>query len=171
MSDQGRMRRFASWNLKRAFGIKVFFNAASHAAEDAADNVQNTIDELRPKGRLKARSFSDRYSDGGIQRFKDLSHDLDAKEIEAALAAWDRDSGIYMIAGCVALAAIPLLYILGYRSFYLLIGGCLVAIITFALAMKADFRAWQIRQGRVGSVRDYFNDRLPSNMQILSKDD
>ncbi len=24
MSEQGRIRRFASWNLKRAFGIKVF---------------------------------------------------------------------------------------------------------------------------------------------------
>ena len=171
MSEQGRIRRFASWNLKRAFGIKVFFNAASHAAEDAADNVQNTIDELRPKGRLKARSFGDRYADGGIQRFKELSDGLDAKEIDAALAAWDRDSSIYMVAGCIALAAIPALYVLGYRSFYLLIGGCLVAVITFALAMKADFRAWQIRQGRIGAVRDYFNDRLSSNMQILSKDD
>ncbi|NKC23560.1 hypothetical protein HED50_24000 [Ochrobactrum oryzae] len=72
------------------FRHQGLFNAASHAAEDAADNVQNTIDELRPKGRLKARSFGDRYADGGIQRFKELSDGLDAKEIDAALAAWDR---------------------------------------------------------------------------------
>lgn len=171
MSEKGRVRRFAAWNAKRLFGARIFFNAASHAATDAVDNVQNTIDELRPKGRLRARSFGDRYRDGGIERFKELSRDLDAREIEAALAAWDRDSSIYMIAGCAALGAIPVLYLLGYHSFYLLIGGCILAMIAFALSIKADFRAWQIRQGRVGSVRDYFNDRLPSNMQILSKDE
>ena len=171
MKKEGRTRRFASWNIKRAFGIGVFFNVASKAAEDASDNVQNTIDELRPSGRLSKRSFGDRYIDGGLDRFHQLSQGLTSNEIEAALAAWDRDSSIYMVAGCIALASIPLLFVLGYSSFYLLIGGCLVAIVTFALAMKADFRAWQIRQGRVGSVRDYFIDRLPSNMQILTKDD
>ncbi|MBK0024392.1 hypothetical protein IAE29_22800 [Ochrobactrum sp. S46] len=171
MSEKGRTRRFAAWNYKRAFGMRIFFGAASKAAEDAADNVQNTIEELRPAGRLKKRSFGDRYLDGGVDRFHQLSSGLKSTEIDAALAAWDRDSSIYMVAGCVALASIPILYFLGYASFYLLIGGCLVAIVTFSLAMKADFRAWQIRQGRVGSVRDYFNDRLPSNMQILTKDD
>lgn len=171
MSKDSRTRRVARWNFKRAFGLRIFFNAASKAAEDAADNVQNTIDELRPSGRLKKRSFGDRYLDGGVDRFHQLSAGLQSSEIEAALAAWDRDSSIYMVAGCIALASIPILFLFGYTSFYLLIGGCLVAIVTFALAMKADFRAWQIRQGRVGSVRDYFNDRLPSNMQILTKDD
>lgn len=171
MSEDGGVRRFARWNVKRIFGLRIFLGAASHAANDATNNVRNTYNELKPKGQLRARSFGDRYVDGGIQRFKELTRDLDTGEIDAALAAWDRDSSIYMVAGCVGLAAIPALYVLGYRSFYLLIGGCILAMIAFALAMKADFRAWQIRQGRVGSVRDYFNDRLPSNMQILSKDD
>ncbi|MGA1834240.1 hypothetical protein [Rhizobium wenxiniae] len=96
---------------------------------------------------------------------------MSALDIERALRAWDRDSSIYMIAGCLSLLAMPVSYFFGYRSYYMLAGLGLLALTAFALSIKSGFRAWQIRQGRLGSIADYLRGGLPANMQILKKGD
>jgi len=144
---------------------------ASRHLSDGYQTGRDAFDALRPKGRLTRRSFSSRYPDGGIERFRELSQGMSALEIERALRAWDRDSSIYMIAGCLSLLAMPASYFFGYRSYFMLTGLGLLALTAFALSIKSGFRAWQIRQGRLGSIADYLRGGLPANMQILKKDD
>lgn len=144
---------------------------ASRHLSDGYQTGRDAFDALRPKGRLTRRSFSSRYPDGGIERFRELSQGMSALEIERALRAWDRDGSIYMIAGCLSLLAMPATYFSGYRSYFMLAGLGLLALTAFALSVKSGFRSWQIRQGRLGSITDYLRGGLPANMQILKKDD
>ncbi|WLS01378.1 hypothetical protein [Shinella sumterensis] len=171
MSEQGGgARRAARWYRGRLLGLRSAGEMAARNLSAGIETGREALQALRPKGRLTKDSFKDQYSDGGIRRFHELSAGMSEAEINNALRCWDRDSSIYMLTGCGALAAIPVAYLFEYRSFFMLIGGCILAATAFALSMKSDFRAWQIRQGRIGSVRDYFKDRLPSNIQIITKD-
>jgi hypothetical protein len=170
MTKDGHLRRLSRWYGGRLFGLSAFGEFASRNMESGLDTGREAIDALRPKGRLQWGSFGERYADGGIARFRELTEGRSAQEIAETLATWDRDSSIYTIGGTAALLAIPVLFVAGFQSLYMLIGSSIWAIMAFALAAKADFRAWQIRQGRVGSVGDYVRGRLPANMQILPGD-
>ena len=173
MTDDKRrgMRSAARWYTGRFLGLKSAGEMASRHLSDGYQTGRDAFDALRPKGLLNRRSFKNRYPDGGIERFRELSQGMSALEIENARRSWDRDSSIYMIAGCLSLLAMPVFYFFGYRSYFMLAGLGLSALTAFALSIKSGFRAWQIRQGRLGSVADYLRGGLPANMQILKKDD
>jgi hypothetical protein len=173
MSDEKRrgVRSAARWYSGRFLGLRSAGEMASRHLSDGYQSGRDAFDALRPKGRLTRRSFSSRYPDGGIERFRELSQGMSALEIERALRAWDRDSSIYMITGCLSLLAMPASYFFEYRSYFMLTGLGLLALTAFALSIKSGFRAWQIRQGRLGSIADYLRGGLPANMQILKKDD
>lgn len=165
------IRGAARWYTGRFLGLKSAGEMASRHVSEGYQIGRDAIDALRPSGRLTRGSFSNRYPDGGIERFRELSNGMSAQEIDRALRAWDRDRAIYLTAGAMSVLAIPASLCLGHRSTFMLAGIALLALTAFVLAIKSGFRAWQIRQGRLGSIADYLRGGLPANMQILKKDD
>ncbi len=124
---------------------------------------------MRPRG-FNRRGFFGRDPDGGIQRFREHSHSLSEDQIEAALFNWERDRGMFVVVCVGLLAAIPLAAL--YDVLTIPFGAGLVAGAAFMAvkALVADFRAWQIQQGRFGAPVEYLNHRLPRNMQIMEKE-
>ncbi len=124
---------------------------------------------MRPR-RFDRRGFFGRDPDGGIQRFREHSYALSEGEIATALFNWERDRGIFIVV-CIGLfAAIPLAYL--YDVLTVLFGLCLASggLFMAVMALAADFRAWQIQQGRFGAPLEYLKHRLPRNMQIMDKE-
>jgi hypothetical protein len=165
------IRGAARWYTGRFLGLKSAGEMASRHVADGYQTGRDAFDALRPKGRLTRRSFFNRYPDGGIERFRELSSGMSAEEIDRALRAWERDRAIYLISGAMGMLTIPASLHFGYRSTFMLAGIALLALTAFVLSIKSGFRAWQIRQGRLGSVADYLRGGLPANMQILNRDD
>ena len=93
------IRGAARWYTGRFLGLKSAGEMASRHVADGYQTGRDAIGALRPKGRLSRRSFSNRYTDGGIERFRELSNGISTQEIDRALRAWDRDRMIYLTAG------------------------------------------------------------------------
>lgn len=165
MRDKDRIKRYAGW-LGRRGGM----NRLAELVKPGLDMGVTGYKALKPNLSPSRLFTGEKYSDGGIERFRELTAGLSDQQIRKALYAWERDGATYMIAGFGFLAVIPVLFFFGIFSFIFLISGCLLAIFCFFLSLKANYRAWQIRQGRVGSIRSYLSHRLPANMQIIDKD-
>ncbi|WP_019998599.1 hypothetical protein [Aureimonas ureilytica] len=127
------------------------------------------VDELRPR-HFDRRGFFGRDADGGIERFREHAYTLSQDQIQAALFAWERDRGVFLVMSVGLVAAIPICALYGILT--IPFGISLIAGAAF-LAVKAsvaDFRAWQIQQGRFAAPAEYLNHRLPRNMQIIEKE-
>jgi hypothetical protein len=158
------------WFTGSLFGIRAVGRRGARHLKDVQDTVHDVYEVARPRGRLGLGSFRDRYGDGGIERFRQLTSTSSAADIEAALSRWQRDRKLYL-AGCVlCFAAILALFLYGITSLRTLsaLGG--LSIVSLALSIKADFRVWQIRQRRVGSLASYLSARRPAHVHILPKD-
>ena len=137
-------------------------NAGVEFLEDLAENV-------KPK-RLDLRGLKGRYPDGGLQRFKDLTRGMSSTDIQRQLDGWIQQRTVYQYAALLAILAIPVGFVFFQISRYF--AGGLVALFLFSLfrAVRADFFAWIIEQGRFGGFLDYLTTRLPRNMHLILPD-
>jgi hypothetical protein len=88
-------------------------------------------------------------------------------ELERQYEGWRMQRGCFQYAALVAVLAIPVSLIFFGIGRVFVIG--LAALFLFAIfrAIRADFFAWIIEQGRFGGFYDYLTTRLPRNMQII----
>ncbi|WP_279483539.1 hypothetical protein [Aureimonas sp. SK2] len=95
---------------------------------------------------------------------------MSANQIETALFAWERDRGVFAVMTVALIVAVPLAALYDVLTLPFGIGLCAGASFMAVKALVADFRAWQIQQGRFGAPVEYLNHRLPRNMQIMEKE-
>jgi hypothetical protein len=156
--------RKSGWFSRRG-GIGKLLGFVAEGAQEIGDSAST----LKPK-RFDRRGFFGRDRDGGIARFRETADLMSANEIEAAHRRWAVERQAFLIASlaCVVLAIGSA--ILGFLTLYFLI-GLVVSTLFFGLRyFVADFRAWQIEQGRFAPPAEYLNYKLPRNMQIVEKD-
>ena len=153
-----------SW-FSRPGGLGSLFRVVARGAEDVSANAS----KLKPKKFRRGGFFGEDW-DGGVVRFRMLSDRLSVAEIEKALRRWEHERFVYGIAACASAALIPGCLIAGFLTFYFFIGLVLGGVFFALRYLVADFRAWQIEQGRFGAPAEYLNHRLPRNMQIVGKD-
>ena len=160
MSKQGR----TGWFARRGGLGKLFGFVAEGAGE-----ISSSASQLKPR-RFNRRGFFGRDQDGGIARFRAMADQMSAAEIEAALKRWEGERHAFRIAALTCVVLIPASIFGGFLTAYFLIGLVVSAAFFGLRTLVADFRAWQIEQGRFGPPAEYLNDRLPRNMQIVEKD-
>ena len=141
----------------------------SGVAKDGADFVADSASTLKPR-RFDRRGFFGRDHDGGIARFRQMSANLSAADIQNAHTGWSNQKQVFAAMGVACLIMIPLGFVGGFMTWYFLIGLLGAAVLFGTRTLVADFRAWQIEQGRFAPPAEYLNDRLPRNMQIIEKD-
>ncbi|WP_162497459.1 hypothetical protein [Roseovarius dicentrarchi] len=92
---------------------------------------------------------------------------MSAAQLQRQYEGWRTQQSCFQYAGLVAVLAIPVGLIFFDISRVFVIG--LVALFLFSMfrAVRADFFAWIIEQGRFGGFYDYMTSRLPRNMQII----
>lgn len=162
----GWAKRYGSW--VRGTADKVIHHAGRGV--DVGSDAWKATGNIRQPRRFSKRAFFGTEPDGGIARFRRYSEGLSQQEIEQAADAWDRDRSIYFIGAVISVVLMPVSIVYGQYSFYTIIGLLFLSAFLVARGVKADFRYWQIRQGRFGPLADYLNGRLPINMQIIDKD-
>ncbi|WP_062213180.1 hypothetical protein [Aureimonas sp. AU12] len=142
---------------------------ASQVAREGFEGAAVGVASLRPK-RFDRQGFFGRDADGGIERYRDYSDYLSSDQILAALYAWERDRGVFLVVCVGLLSGVPLSALYGVLTIPFALGLITGALFMAVKAAVADFRAWQIQQGRFGAPVEYLNHRLPRNMQIMEKD-
>lgn len=158
---KGRARRAAGFFARRGRVDKAF-----EASKLGADFIGDLADRVRPKA-LDPKGLTGRYDDGGIQRFQDMAQSLSETELDRQYEGWRTQRACFQYAGLLAMLAIPVgLIFLGISRIFVI---SLVALFLFSMfrAVRADFFAWIIEQGRFGGFYDYMTSRLPRNMQII----
>ncbi|WP_029066152.1 hypothetical protein [Labrenzia sp. DG1229] len=157
----GGPRRAASFFARRG-GINRAFEGTRHGAEF----IGSLAGRLRPKS-LDRHGLTGRYRDGGIERFRALTGEMSEFQLGEQYRGWCLQRSCFQYAALGALLTIPLGIVFFQISKYLVFG--LVALFLFALfrAVRADYFAWILEQGRFGGLLDYLGSRLPRNMQII----
>lgn len=162
--EQGRpsrARRAASFFARRG-GI----NRAFEGVRRGADFIGDLGERLRPRP-FDRQGLTGRYGDGGVERFRALTGGMSEFELGEQYRGWCTQRACFQYAALGAVLAIPLGIVFFQMSKFLVFG--LVALFLFALfrAVRADFFAWILEQGRFGGFLDYLGSRLPRNMQII----
>lgn len=158
---QGRARRAAGFFARRGRVDKAF-----EASRLGAEFIGDLADRVRPKA-LDPKGLTGRYDDGGIKRFQEMAQSMSETELDRQYDGWQTQRSYFQYAGLIAALAIPVgLIFLGISRVFV-IG--LVALFLFSMfrAVRADFFAWILEQGRFGGFYDYMTSRLPRNMQII----
>ncbi|MDF1670174.1 MAG: hypothetical protein P1U83_11215 [Roseovarius sp.] len=156
-----RARRAAGFFARRGRVDKAF-----EASKLGADFIGDLADRVRPKA-LDTKGLTGRYEDGGIARFQEMARDMSELELERQYEGWRMQRVCFQYAALVAVLAIPVgLIFFGIGRIVVI---SLAALFLFAIfrAVRADFFAWIIEQGRFGGFFDYLTTRLPRNMQII----
>jgi hypothetical protein len=157
--------------LKR-YGSAVsstYSKVVEHASRGIDVGVESGKSIRRPRPFSKA-AFYGTDEDGGIARFRQQTLGMSQEQIEQAAEAWERDRTFYLLSCLVVICLIPVTIVYGFYSFYTIIALLFLASYLMVKATQADFRHWQIRQGRFGPLAEYLDGRLPINMQIIKKD-
>lgn len=154
--------RLAAGFLARRGRVDIAFEA-SHLG---ADFIGDLAKRVRPRA-FDMRGLAGRYADGGIERFQEMAARMSASELEQQYEGWRTQRACFQYAALIAVLAIPVGLIFFGIGRIITIG--LVALFLFAIfrAIRADFFAWIIEQGRFGGLYDYLTSRLPRNMQII----
>lgn len=157
----GRTRRAAGFFARRARIDKAF-----EASRLGADFIGDLAARVRPQA-LDPKGLTGRYADGGITRFQEMAARMSASDLERQYDGWRMQRACFQYAALIAVLAIPVGLIFFGIGRIVVIG--LAALFLFAIfrAIRADFFAWIIEQGRFGGFYDYLTTRLPRNMQII----
>ena len=158
---QSRARRAAGFFARRGRVDQAF-----EASRRGADFLGDLADRVRPKA-LDRHGLTGRYDDGGVARFQEMAATMSATDLERQYKGWRTQRVCFQYAALLAVLAIPVGLVFFGISRILVVG--LVALFLFAIfrAVRADFFAWIIEQGRFGGFYDYLTTRLPRNMQII----
>lgn len=158
---KSRTRRAAGFFARRGRVDKAF-----EASKLGADFLGDLADQVRPRA-LDPKGLTGRYEDGGIKRFQEMAQSMSETELDRQYEGWRTQRACFQYAGLVAVLAIPLgLLFFDISRFFVI---SLIALFLFSIfrAVRADFFAWIIEQGRFGGFYDYMTSRLPRNMQII----
>lgn len=160
-AEHKRRRRLLGWATNKFNG-----SAVGQVNSILVENVRAT----RDRARLAEISREDveagingRYADGGRERFRqmELAEGWTAGELQNRERSWKMQSRLYLLGAIVALL-LPVAWVLfqpGWFALMMLVPGLVVPLALGAVAVKADFAAWQIRERRFGGLRDYFRGR------------
>lgn len=154
---------------KRAYGFLMRrgrVGRAFEASKVGADLISDLAGKLKPRG-LDLQGLEGRYPDGGVRRFHDMTRDLSDTDIERQLRGWMQQRMVFQYSALFAMLAIPVGLVFLQISKYLAIGLAALFLFSVFRAIRADFFAWIIEQGRFGGFYDYLTTRLPRNMQIM----
>jgi hypothetical protein len=156
-----RTRRAAGFFARRARIDRAF-----EASRLGADFIGDLAARIRPRA-FDAKGLAGRYADGGVKRFQEMAGRISASELGRQYEGWRTQRACFQYAALVAVLAIPTGLIFFGIGRIIVIG--LAALFLFAIfrAVRADFFAWIIEQGRFGGFYDYLTTRLPRNMQII----
>lgn len=156
-----KVRRAAGFFARRG-GLDRAFESTRRGA----DLLGDPTNRLRPKS-IDAKGLMGRYSDGGIERFRQMTQGMSEFELGDQYRGWLLQRACFQYASLAAILAIPVGFVFLQISKFLIFG--LVAMFLFALfrAVRADFFAWILEQGRFGGFLDYLGSRLPRNVQII----
>lgn len=159
--NSGRTRRAVNFIARRG-GINRAFDGTRRGVAFIGD----LSSRLRPKW-IDRRGLTGRYQDGGIARFKDMTQGMSEFELGDQYRGWLLQRACFQYAALAAVLAIPLGFVFLQISKFLIFG--LLGLFLFALfrAIRADFFAWILEQGRFGGFLDYLGSRLPRNVQII----
>ena len=158
---KGSARRAAGFFARRGRVDKAF-----EASKIGADFIGDLAERVRPKA-LDPKGLTGRYEDGGIKRFQEMAQSMSETELDRQYDGWRTQRSCFQYAGLIAALAIPVgLIFLGISRIFVI---SLVALFVFSMfqAVRADFFAWILEQGRFGGFYDYMTSRLPRNMQII----
>ena len=158
---QNRVRRAASFFARRGR-----LDTAFDGSRKAAGLIGDLAGKIRPKP-FDRQGLTGRYRDGGIERFQEMAQGMSAMALEDQHRGWCLQRSWFQYAALGAILAIPIGLVFFAMSRFIVFG--LVALFLFALfrAIRADYFAWIIEQGRFGGFFDYLTTRLPRNMQVL----
>lgn len=158
---KSRARRAAGFFARRGRVDKAF-----EASRLGADLLGDLAVRVRPKA-LDTKGLTGRYEDGGIARFQEMAHAMSETELTRQYEGWRMQRACFQYASLVAALAIPVGLVFFGLTRIFVIG--LLALFLFSMfrAIRADFFAWIIEQGRFGGFFDYLTTRLPRNMQII----
>jgi hypothetical protein len=169
MAEEREALRDKSSRTRRAAGFfarRGGLNRAFDGTRKGAEFIGDLASRLRPK-RFDKRGLTGRYSDGGVDRFRALTENMSEVQLADQYRSWRLQRSCFQYAALGAVLAIPLGVVFLQISKYLVFG--LTALFLFALfrAVRADYFAWILEQGRFGGFLDYLGSRLPRNMQII----
>ena len=159
--SKSRTKRAAGFFARRGRVDKAF-----EASRLGADFIGDLAARVKPRA-LDTSGLGGRYADGGIERFQEMAQNLSAIELERQYVGWRTQRACFQYAALSAILAIPAgLIFLGIAR---IVAIGLATLFLFAVfrAIRADFFAWIIEQGRFGGFYDYLTSRLPRNMQII----
>lgn len=164
--DQSEPRPSRALRAAGFFARRGRVDKAFDASRLGADFLGDLVDRVRPRA-LDTKGLTGRYADGGIERFQEMAAAMSELELERQYESWRVQRSCFQYAALVAVLAIPVGLIFFGIGRILVIG--LAALFLFAVfrAIRADFFAWIIEQGRFGGFYDYLTTRLPRNMQII----
>lgn len=136
-------------------------------SKSLANNEGGALDVLKPKKIDKeeaVQAFQGRYADGGRKAFEDLAgrrnysdEDLEKRANQFQIAAYV--AAVATLALVVGISAWPMMSdglfaVVGTISF------ATTSVFLASMTVKYDYAAWQIRQRRFGSLKDYFATRF-----------
>lgn len=147
-------------------GRRGAVDKAFATGREAADFISDLAAKVTPKP-LDQDGLKGRYSDGGIARFKDAAGGMSEYQLGERLRGWERQRQAFQYTALISVLAIPAGAIFLNVSRFVVIG--LAALFLFAVlrAVRADYFAWIVEQGRFGGFYDYLTSRLPRNMQVI----
>jgi hypothetical protein len=142
------------------------------AARVGFDLIKVGLKTFRPLRMPPKGSFSYEDHDGGYERFQRQVEAVKFSEeaINLAFHKWEREARIFLVATAASLGLIPALFL------FASIGGTavlslLLLTLTFALlGTRASFRAWQISQRRMGSLRSFLFSHNRDGIEIRKID-
>lgn len=164
--DQSEPKRSRTKRVAGFFARRGRVDKAFEANRLGADFLGDLADRVRPKA-LDTKGLTGRYTDGGVERFQEMARNMRELELERQYEGWRLQRSCFQYAALIAVLAIPVGLIFLDINRVVVIG--LAALFLFAIfrAIRADFFAWIIEQGRFGGFFDYLTTRLPRNMQII----
>lgn len=145
------------------FGARNLKRTAMRYSDVTKESVQAAL----PRRKISKSGFYGTDADGGIARFRSLTANMSHQEMVDLVFAWERDRTIYILAAVVSILLIPLAGFYGYGQWQFVLGLALMFLFCITKAMQADFFSWRLRQQRMAPLREYLNNRLPRNVQIM----
>lgn len=131
--------------------------------------ARGTLESLKPQKVSRQEimgAIAGRYGDGGRARFAEMVElrQVSDRDIEKLIAS-NRRAVLVFIGGAILFLAIGVGSMIAGVSLLSILGGFATSLVSFifiAIALRADFSAWQLAERRFGGLSEYFDARFGS---------
>ncbi|GLU29910.1 hypothetical protein Brsp01_51430 [Brucella sp. NBRC 12950] len=154
MQDNASKRRFGSIRSYLSWRGKTYRDIG-RGSRFGLNASAGGLNAFRLLNRAQQGSFTFQDKDGGYERFWRLVGTLGEDAIQQALYKWDRETLIFLMASAIFMALIPAFYFFFHLTPTGLFSLLFLAIAFIILGCRASYRAWQLKQRRMGSLRDF----------------